>query len=76
MIACENRAVQARFFFRRRSPLTVTFVADDGRRVSRVFPPADLPEAIEPPPWLPFVFVGIVGLIVLLLLRRRKNRPA
>ena len=38
--------------------------------------PADLPEPVEPPPWLPFVFVGIVGLVVLLILRRRKNRPA
>jgi len=38
--------------------------------------PADLPEAVKPPRWLPFVFASIVGLSVLLMLRRRKKREA
>ena len=33
--------------------------------------PADLPEPIKPPHWLPFVFAAVVGLGVFLILRRR-----
>ena len=38
--------------------------------------PANLQEPIKPPRWLLFVFAGVVGLGVLLVVRRRKKREA
>ncbi len=35
--------------------------------------PADLPEKVKPPAWLPFVFVGVVGLVAVLMLLQRKR---
>jgi hypothetical protein len=37
-------------------------------------PPAELPEAMTPPPWLAPLFMGLVALVVVVILRKKSKK--